>query len=670
MSPGDWDQGVKNVVQGDLRLSFFTQHAFADADIPAKSIPPGWLIALILAVATMAVFYPVYEFEFIHYDDNAYITENAVVLEGLTGGGAVSAFAEGHNSSWHPLAMLSHMIDVELFGLEAGRHHLVNAMLHVLNTILLFAVFSAMTGQRVLSGFVAAIFALHPLHVEPVAWISSRKDVLSTTFMLVAIGAYLRYVSTRSRLSYIALALLFALGLLAKPMLVTFPFLLLLLDIWPLGRVTRLRAFQRLVIEKVPLFMLAAAAIAATVYFQTSGGAVQSLDTFPLEVRWTNSAVSYVDYLSKTFWPAGLAPYYPHPGVVPPRARIGAGALVLAAVTIVALALSRRWPQLLVGWLWFVGMLVPVIGLVQFGTHRMADRYTYVPLIGLSIAVIWLIADLSTRLGVQRLAACAGIGLAGVLATVSARQLRHWENDVTLFTHAVAVTPPNPVAENKLGYGLQAEGRLEEAMLHFERALELEPRYVFALNNLGAAYAQSGDLEAAERHFRRSLEVAPHGVTARVGLGQVLEQSGDQDGAFEAFAAAVEGSPRDSEACFHLGRAVMQRGKPREAVTLYRRALENGLDTPEVHINLGNALVQTGNLGSALEAYDAALELDPRRAVAHLNIASALMLYGRGEEAKHHLARALELDAQLEPARMLLESLQGPPGPRNHATGG
>ena len=523
-------------------------------------------IGIFLVAAIAAVYWPVSRAEFVNLDDDKYVSENPHVQRGLTWDGLVWALGDRPNSHplFCPLTDVSHMLDCQVFGWRgevwglpaSGWHHLTNVALHSANTLLLFAVLVWMTRSPWRSAFVAALFALHPLHVESVAWVTERKDVLSTCFGMLALLAYVWYARRPSVRRYAAVFVLLALGLLAKPMLVTLPFVLLLLDFWPLGRLGGLagavgqasaadfwprpfpwRRAGRLVLEKVPLLALVAAASVVTYVAQERGGAVVPSEALPWPVRQANALVSYVGYLGMMVWPRGLAVLYPY--VFPiPTWQVECAAAALVIVTALVLWQRRRRPYLAVGWFWYVGTLVPVIGLEQQGNQAMADRYTYIPLVGIFVAITWLAADGLAKWGrrAKRLtAAVAGVVVLAACAAVSADQVRYWSDNITLFRHTLAVTANNAVAHNNLGAALVERGQADEAIRHFQEALRLWPDYVKAINNLGVALAARGqEVEEAIRKGREVLRLRPDNVAALNNLAWYLATCPDpkvRDGA-------------------------------------------------------------------------------------------------------------------------------------------
>ena len=525
------------------------------------------LVALALAVAAFAVFSPVGQNAFIDFDDFEYITENPHVRTGLTAGNVLWAFTSYHSHNWHPLTWISHMVDVELFGLEARGHHLMNAALHGLNAGLLFLFLAAATGAPGRSAFVAALFALHPLHVESVAWAAERKDTLSTLFWLLTMTAYLKWVRKRTMTAYALVTVLYACGLMAKQMLVTLPLVLLILDYWPLGRwvkrgttaaprkrpgkgkqgAARVTA-AGLVTEKIPLFALAAAASVVVYLVQWRTGVLHAAP-FPLPWRIANALVSYCAYLGKAFWPADLAVFYPHPLGTLPAWKPLAAAVFLGAVTAAAWSLRHRAPYLLAGWLWYLVTLLPVIGLVQVGVQALADRYTYMPLTGVFIALSWGARDLAGRPAVRKEALAAAMAAVLIpLAVVTVKQISYWRDNVTLYRRAAEVVPNNYWAYNNLGAALASRGRLEEAIPLFERSLMIMPYYPGANMNMAAALYRLRRYGEALPYAERALAIQPQNPRAHVIRGAVLLKVGRVKEAREAFLAALKIAPGDRDA--------------------------------------------------------------------------------------------------------------------------
>jgi tetratricopeptide (TPR) repeat protein len=577
-------------------------------------------IGLFLTVATLVVFWQVHNHEFINYDDNLYITENDQVQKGLSRESVVWAFTTTHASNWHPLTWLSHMVDFQLYGLNPKGHHLTNVFFHLLNTLLLFYVLQRMTGALWRSGFVAALFALHPLHVESVAWVAERKDVLSTLFWLLTIWAYTWYVERPRRTRYLLTLLTFTLGLMAKPMLVTLPFVLLLLDYWPLGRFqvdqldtalgaptqaslsTRSVSSQtlRLIWEKAPFFALAAASSVVTFLVQKGGGAVRPLERFPITIRIANGLVSYVKYMGKMIWPSDLAVFYPHPGASLPIWQAVAAGLLLLSISIAVIRLAKNHPYLAVGWLWYLGTLVPLIGFVQVGEQALADRYTYVPLIGLFIIIAWGVSDIAAKWRYQRVVFIIAAG-APLLALMICtwRQLHHWNNSRTLWEYAVNLSPNDYYAYNKLGAALREQGKRDEAIAHFSQALRIKPDYVIAHNNLGALLIRQGKFDEAIGPLSQALKIKP-----------------DYEKAHNNLAVAL-----------------YEQGKLNEAIAHYSQALRIKPDYAIAHNNMGDALARQGKLDKAISHFSEAVKINPDYADAHNSpllgdLATQAALYG------------------------------------------
>ncbi|MGO9003544.1 MAG: tetratricopeptide repeat protein [Limisphaerales bacterium] len=559
------------------------------------------LIGLLLALVTLLVYLPATRDGFVNYDDQDYVTENSVVQQGLTWPGIKWAFTTGHASNWHPITWLSHMADCELFGLNPGAHHLVNVLFHTANVVLLLVVLLRLTGELWPSAFVAALFAWHPLHVESVAWVSERKDVLSTFFALLTLLAYTRYAQhvtrdlcqvtrtdstsspvTRhpSRFYWLAL-IFFALGLMAKPMLVTLPFVMLLLDYWPLKRVTRdpwqVSKVLRLALEKWPFFLLAAASCVVTflVQSQQSGDAVASLELIPLHYRFCNALVAYGLYLLKMVWPVGLAVFYPLPEHLTWLLMAAtAAAVVLVIISSLVWRAGRAHAFLPVGWLWFLGTLVPVIGLVQVGGAALADRYIYLPSIGVFIAIAFGACDLADRFQFPKKAIATSAVL--ILATclmLAENQLRYWHDSETLFAHALAVTKNNHVAHVNLGVALEQKGELNEALAEYRAAEELAPELYHIHNNLGNLLDNLGHPNKALIEYRWAVLLNPSLPSLHNGAGIVLTELGRFDEAMRQFKEAARLDPTCPWAHLEIGKMRLKQGRDAEAIDEFREAL-------------------------------------------------------------------------------------------------
>ena len=503
------------------------------------------LICLLLSLGTVAVYAPVRHYEFVDYDDYEYVKKNPRVLGGFTHQNVVWAFTKFYSNNWHPLTWLSHMLDVELWGPNAGGHHITNVIFHAANAILLFLIFMSMTSALWRSALVAAVFAWHPLHVESVAWISERKDMLSTFFWILTMAAYLHYVRQPRVRRYLLVVACFALALMCKPMVVTLPFVLLLLDYWPLNRARLTQSdageWLNLFLEKVPLLGLVFISSLITIEAQHR---LTPLLELPLQLRFSNAPVSYINYLCKSVLPVKLSIIYPLPSAIPLWQAAGAAALLLV-LTALAFAAAKRHPYLIVGWLWFVGTLVPVIGLVQVGYQSMADRYTYVPLIGVTIAGVWGTGELLKKTKrAQIVAAALSAAVALFLLQATGRQLRYWRDNVTLFQRAVSVASDNWLAHNNLSNALLEQHRsLEAAESHAREAVRIRPNYPEARVNLGLALFWQGKTSEAILHLEKALELRPNRPDTHEYLGYALMVAGRGDEAIQHFYEALRLSP-------------------------------------------------------------------------------------------------------------------------------
>jgi protein O-mannosyl-transferase len=585
-------------------LTMMTDNATKKKDLIDRY---GVGVCLFLVFVILAAYWPVGSFEFDNYDSADYVYENRRVKAGLTAESLRWALTTTYASNWHPVTWLSHMLDVELFGMNPGAHHWTSVVFHVANTLLLFMVLRLMTGNIWRSGFVAALFAIHPLHVQSVAWIAERKDLLSTFFGLLAIWRYMRYVQFPTIGRFMPVLLFFILSIMAKPMMVTLPFVLLLLDYWPLERFgfgfkaevshnSQRSAFKAsLMLEKIPLLVVSVASCIVTVYAQQTGGAVGSSFAYPFHIRMANALVSYVSYISQMVWPVNLAVFYPHPGTLPGWRVIVAG-ILLAGITCLAIRFVKSNPWLIVGWLWFMGTLVPVIGLVQVGTQAMADRYTYVPLIGLFIIIAWGVPDLLKRFRYQKVALAVLTGLVTITLTiVSWGQVKTWQSSVTLFERALAVTKNNYVAHNNLGHYRLQEGRLTEAINHFTQAVEINPKFELAHLNLGVALSRQGKLDEAIRSYTRALQVKPNFVVAYNNLGNALYRQGKYQKAISNYLQAIQIDPNYEEAYNGIGAVLIRLGEIEKAVVFFKKALHINPDFTNAANNLKNTLAATKN---------------------------------------------------------------------------
>ncbi|MGH7789393.1 MAG: tetratricopeptide repeat protein, partial [Candidatus Binatia bacterium] len=563
-----------------------------------------FLMAAALVAATAALYAPVGGFGFVPYDDPTYVVDNPRVQAGLSAAGVAWAFGSFHASLWIPLTWLSLMLDATLFGAWAGGYHLTNVLLHGLAAALLFLSLGRMTGALWPSGFVAALFALHPLQVESVAWVTERKDVLSAAGWMATLWCYARYVERPSAGRYAATMLAFALGLLAKPMLVTLPIVLLLLDMWPLSRLplgstaAARAALGLLLREKLPFVALALAAGAVTVVAQRAGGAVLPLEALPLSTRVLVGLANYARYLGRLAWPAPLAAFYPY-DPAPSAALVAAGAALLVGGTALAIAALRRWPFVTVGWLWFAVTLAPVVGLVQVGEQGWADRFTYIPMIGIGIAVAWSAAAATQRLGWSAaLPAAGGAGILLACAWLSAGQIGYWRDGQTLFGHALRVTRDNYMAHFLLASDLVRRGESEAALPHFEAAVALRPRYAAMRNNLGNALIRLGRWREAVAQLRVAVAERPNVPQFRNGLGFALASDGQLEAAAEQYAAALALDPRYAEAAFNLGTLLSDQQRFAEAIPHLTTAARLRPDSRDARRALDAALAATRPAGT------------------------------------------------------------------------
>ena len=612
-----------------------------------------WWICLGLVLAVFAVYWRVGGFEFINFDDPDYVTENNAVKNGLTAGGIVWAFTHFYASNWHPLTWISHMLDFQLFGLHANGPHLVNVALHAANSVLLFLLLWRLTGAQWRSAMVAALFALHPLHVESVAWISERKDVLSTFFGLLSLLAYVKYVNQSkaqgpgSKVSYAWAIGFFAFSLLAKPMLVTLPFLMLLLDFWPLQRFENANSpggpqFRKVAIEKSPWFALAAASCVVTFFAQKTGGAMLSMEHLPLSARVENAVTAYFDYILKTFWPSRMAVFYPLPH--DPSSGLWLAAGILITISVIAVLTINRWPFLLVGWLWFLGTLVPVIGLVQVGTQAMADRYTYVPLIGLFIAIVWGFAEMFRTTRATR--AIGTVAAAIVLTTFAATtisQLQYWKNSIALFSHALEVTKDNAPANNNFGTALAALGQKQDALAHYAEAVRIQPDNARYHNNLATALLRAGRRDAAIEEYQTTLGVDPKFAEAYSNLGALFLAERRLPEALTNLNRAVQIDPQNGQLRSNLGNALSLAGQLDEAVAQHLEAVRLDPFSATVRLNAGLALLKAGRANDAAVQFAAAVRLNPNSAESHFELGRLLMLDHRFDAAIENLSAAERL---------------------------
>jgi len=605
-----------------------------------ERVPPhwyAWLPAALLLLATLALYWPAVHCDFINFDDPDYVTANPHVQIGLTWTGIQWAFLHTVSANWHPLTMVSHMVDCQLFGLKPAGHHFTSVLLHALNAALVFMLLRQLTGRPWRSLLVAALFAVHPLRVESVVWVSERKDVLSGCFGLLSLLCYVRYAQNCDRppsairnppeencflspaywLAWICLTL----GLMCKAMLVTWPFVMLLLDFWPLQRFQPGRIW-RLVREKTPFLALAAIISIVTFLVQQHMGAMQGGESWTFGARLGNALLAYARYLEKMFWPAKLAIFYPHPGAWSLVTVLVAGGCLLG-LTALFFALRRRQPVLLMGWLWFVGILVPVIGLVQVGSQAMADRYTYLPSIGILLLTVWGAAELTLRWpGTVKWA--AGIVTVGVCLVLTRQQLGWWRDSQTLYQHALTVTDDNYIAHNLLGLDLMDHDYFTTAADQFQTALRLKPDFAFAHNNLGNALYKQDQPGAAIVEYQAALHLAPAYAPIHRNLGIAFFKLGQVDDAIAQYQTAIQLQPDDAKAHYVLGIALGRTDQLDQAIHEFRESVRLNPTDPLAHNNLGNDLAKNGQMEEAIREFRAALRLDPACEPAKKNLAQAL----------------------------------------------
>jgi tetratricopeptide (TPR) repeat protein len=616
---------------------------------PGKNGWMAFVIALFLAGITWYVFGQTIHHEFINFDDPDYVLKNSRVTGGLTLDGIVWAFTHVHAGNWHPLTWISHMLDCQLFGLNPAGHHLTNVVLHAATAVLLFLLLRQMTGSLWRSAFVAAVFAIHPLHVESVAWVAERKDELSGLFFVLTIMAYARYVRRGGFGRYALVMVLFALGLLCKPMLVTLPLILLLLDYWPLGCFAQKGAtLGRLVLEKLPLIVMGIAACVVTLFAQRA--AIQPVDNFPFLMRLGNAVIACVDYLRQTFWPFDLAVFYPWDPARIQVQNLAIAGLILAGVSLIVFLLRRRgYP--VTGWFWFLIMLGPVIGIVQVGNQAHADRYTYLPQIGIILLLTWGITDLLGRWrAVRYLLVPLAVGALGSLAWFAHAQTSYWRDSEQLWSHALACTTDNRIAEENFGQALYQHGKIDEALFHLDKALRIEPNDAVAHAALGAILLGIPQQQKeAITHLQRSLEIYPNQAAVHSTLGVALLEARNAEESFKHLQAAIALDPDNSDAHYNLGNTLLYLLRPKEAVTEYERAFQLNPKDAEALNNLAWVLATWPDPGGrdsakAVVWAEKADALTQKRSAVHVaTLAAAYAEAGRFAEAIKTAERALQL---------------------------
>jgi tetratricopeptide (TPR) repeat protein len=601
-------------------------------------------VALVLLVA--AVFGQTARFGFVNYDDPDYVSANPVVEKGLTLQGVVWAFSYGRIGHWHPLTWLTHMADDQVYGPWAGGHHLTNVALHAIAVVLLFLVLRDMTGKLWRSAFVAVVFAIHPLRAESVAWVAERKDVLSGAFFMLTLWAYVHYTRRPSRRRYVGMAVLYGLGLLSKNTLVTLPFVLLLLDYWPLKRISDFRFpisdLKRLLIEKIPLFLLSAGSCVATFLVPEK---IPSGHQLTVWLRIANALTSYVTYMRQMVFPVGLASPYPYP---PDDVLVREAAMAFVVLAVISAGVLVSWkkhPYLLVGWLWYLGMLVPAIGIVQISYYAHADRYTYLPEIGLALAGTWAVAEWNAAWKFRRAVLGGGMAVVtGGLIYSGWIQTSHWKTSESLWIHTLACTLDNYIAHNNLGQALFQTGKVDEATAHYQQALQINPNYAEAHNNLGNALFQKRKVDEAIAHYQKALQINPDYFEAHNNLGNTLLQKGSVEEAIAHYQKALQINPDFAEAHNNLGPALIKKGRMAEAMVQFQKALQINPGYADAHDNLGNALLQMGKVDEAIVQFQQVLQIKPDSAEACNNLGSALMQKGQIDEAMVQFQQALQIN--------------------------
>jgi tetratricopeptide (TPR) repeat protein len=621
------------------------------------------VVTALLLVAVVAVtFFPVTGHEFLFWDDTQYIVDNPGVQAGLSMAGIRAAFTGCFTGQWIPVTWLSFLVDHALYGQDPGGYHLTNLMVHAANAVLLFAVLRFLTGALFSSALAAFLFAVHPLHVESVAWVTERKDVLSTFFGLISLLFYARYANGRRLTAYAAALLFFVLSLLSKPMLVTLPCVFLLCDWWPLGRLSGKSAggkhpLGRLVLEKIPFFALSAMASTITVFTMPK----VTLTAIPFVARLENAIYAYAAYVVKTVWPSRLVALYPH-------APVGTGELIgaltlVGAISAVAVAGRVRRPYLAVGWLWYLGTLVPVIGLVQNGYQAMSDHFTYVPLVGLFIMFAWGLPDLLSSFP-RRRAVLAAVSVTIVLAcmAVSAWQVRFWKNTVTLFERTLSVTRDNWFAHFIMGTALNEGGKFEPAAVHFRESYRLCPQCIEPLCAMAEVLAREGNIDGVIEYYQQALRAGGDIAIVHNNLGRALATVGRTDEAIDHFERASALEPESMIIHRNLADLYSRKGRPDQAVPHLRAVLRLEPRFLPAMLSLGNALFMTGALDEAMAQYRQALAVKPDFWEAHRNLGLLLARAGKNDEAVEHLEAALRLNPGDQGALATLESLKGAMG--------
>lgn len=639
-----------------------------------KSLGEKHLLSFLLVLVTLGVYWQVPAFEFLEYDDMVYVTDNKHVQNGLTLEGLIWALTSMEMGFWHPITWLSLMVDSEIFGSNPGGYHLTNLLLHIASTVLLFLLLERMTKAQWRGAFVAALFALHPLHVESVAWIAERKDVLSGFFWMLSMWVYVRYTERPDAIRYMTLFFVFILGLMAKPMLVTLPCVFLLMDVWPLGRVrwsgllkehseavgtmgTVHVSFYRLIGEKLPMLCAAVAVGVVTIVSEDRFGALHSLETIPLDLRAANVFISYVWYIGKTFLPLNLAAYYTFPSQWPLWQAVGAFIFLLSIFAIV-ITLAAKHPYLAFGWFWYVGTLVPVIGIIKVGSYSVADRFTYIPLIGIFIMVAWGAHELLKNVPLrEKILSGAGGIIVVALMVFSSLQVQYWRNTTMLFQHALDVTKNNTVMHYFMGNFLFREGNVDQAIRHYREALKIKPDFDDGHDKLGRALSYKGLHAEAIQHYQQAIRINPAKADFHYHLACSLEHLGKMDEASLVYHAALRVNPRYAEAHNNLGVIALRRKDIDMAIRHFQDALKINEKYAGAHYNLGSALAQKGFTLEAMHHFEMALRIEPNFARAHYALGEILLKKGEYDKAIAHFSEAVRINPEFEEAKYTLSSV-------------
>jgi tetratricopeptide (TPR) repeat protein len=631
------------------------------------------IVAMLLILATLLVYAPVRDHQFLHFDDDKYVTNDFRIQQGVTWDNLLWGLTAIEEGLWKPVTLYSHMLDVQLFGLNPAGHLLVNLLFHVLNVLLLFWVLHQATGAVWPSALVAALFALHPLSVESVAWVAERKNVLSTLFWLVTMGAYVGYVRQPSRLRYMGVMGALVLGLMTKPMLVTLPFVLLLMDYWPLGRLSAewvefRKRLPSLVVEKLPFFVPVVAVSAVTIYGAGAAQGLQSLQEISFGTRLGNALLGYGLYLKKMVWPMDLAAIYPLSGSTPSTWPVVLAAMVLVVITVGVWRRRERSRYLVVGWCWFLGTLVPVNGLLQSGYQAMADRYAYVPMIGIFIMLSWGAVECLRDRGWERKWLAGAVGCVMLaLAIVTRVQLSYWQDTTTLFERALRVTSDNYMAHYAMATGLYENGDLKEAVHHLKESVEINPRYFPTQALLGMVLAEEGSFDEAEETLSEALRLGPRFAEPNNGMGFLRVKQGRLGEAVEYFSRALAIEPEMIEAQRNLAGVLGQQGKADEAIELYRRVIQLAPNDVVSHYFLAVHLMRRGEVDEPIHHFTEAVKYNPDLAEAHNYLGFLRIKQGRVEEAPEHLLRALEIDPEMIEAQRNLGNVLNQQGKADEA---